>query len=298
MQAHLFDFRWTDPQHCEIQACVGQKLGRKTIRIGDDLSLKILSDPYCAGHWKDNTHHPCPQNETGTKKCKICRAREGSFVYTVFDGFNQHNIEPQELQLIQGPHWVYLALFDKDLVKIGVSQLDRKELRQLEQGSHFTLYIAQTPDGITARQIETLIRKKGLADKIKPSQKKDFLCPEITTQEGKTKLKELIESHKNALDTHPHLKEFLLPTPEFVDWSATYHLPQITQSSKTFQSLKLEKEESVSGKILAIKGPFVFLETPDEIIAVCLKDYNGKDIDFSPQPPGINLKTALQGALF
>ena len=298
MPVQVFDFRWNDPQACEIQANAARKFGRKPVQIGQDLSLEIKSDVSCAGYWENDQWNSCPQNETGKSKCQICRAREGSFIFTAFDGFDQSNFTSQDLPKIQGEHMVYLALFDKDLIKVGVSQKSRGPLRQLEQGSHCTLYIAQTPDGVAARQIETLFRKSGMADKIKPSQKKDFLCPEVSESEGESILRNLFQSKKSVLSEYDHLQNFLLPDPEFKSWKEIYGLENVENSSKSFHSVELSKDEWASGKIVAIKGQFIVLETPDELVSFCVKDLYGREVEFDPKPAGLKLNTALQGALF
>ncbi len=299
MQVQVFDFRWQNPEGCEIQATAGGKFGRKEVQIGQDLSVDLKSDVTCAGYWEHDKWNRCPQDgPTGRSKCEICRVREGIFVITSFDGFDRTNFTDQDMEKIKGEHWVYLALFDQDLVKVGVSRAERKELRQLEQGSHFTLFVAKTPDGVSARQIETLIRKSGLADKIKPSQKKDFLCPHITVAEGEKNLRELFQTHKKALAEYEHLQGFLLEDPEFQDWHNFYGLKNVEANSKSFHSVSLKKDESVSGKIVAIKGPFIVIETPDELVSFCAKDLYGREVEFDPTPAGLKLNAALQGALF
>ncbi|MCF7812090.1 DUF2797 domain-containing protein [Candidatus Gracilibacteria bacterium] len=172
MKVHLYDFRWQDESTTEFQASADGKFGRKKLHLEDDVSLSVQSSVFCAGSRTDDTWSPCPQKATGKAKCDMCKARERNFVFTAFDGFDRSNVTDLDLEQISGSHVVYLALFDESKIKIGVARLSRKILRQLEQGSHATLFIAETPDGIAARQIETLMRKDGIADKIMASQKK------------------------------------------------------------------------------------------------------------------------------
>ena len=294
----MYDFRWQDCTTAEIQASSGSNFGKKPLSVGKDISLEICSDTKCAGSFAEDKWSPCPEKNIGKSKCEICRAREKSFVFTAFDGFNRENINESDLQKIAGPHLVYLALFNKNLIKIGVCKKERKELRQLEQGSHYTLFIAETMDGILARQIETLLRKSGLADKVKPSQKKEFLCPEIAEKEGEEILKEVFESHKEAFSQHALLQNFLAKTPEFISWKSAYHLTNIEKSPKAFHSVSLEEGESISGKIIAMKGPFLVIETPDELVSVCAKDLLGREIEFEEKPAGLILQSAFQSALF
>ena len=298
MQVHVFEFRWNSTEECIIQASLNNQWGQRKIHLNDSISLEITSDISCAGYNKDGQWNPCAEKNKGKAKCDLCRAKEGSFIYTSFDGFNRDGFSDQELQQISGNHLVYLALFDKELIKVGVSGKSRKELRQLEQGSHHTLFIAETPDGTAARQIETLFRKSGLLDKIKPSQKKDFLCPEITKAEGEQVLNKLFQKHKNALKDYPHLEGFLLNPPEFFSWKKQYGLNNIIQNSKPLQFVSLSEGESISGKIITIKGPFIVLETEQELFSISMKNFFGRMVDFTEKPGGLKLKEAFQSALF
>jgi len=298
MKILLYDFRWTDEHGCELQGSIDGRFGRKTLNIGDEFSLEISSDAHCAGLIENRVWKACPKQSEGKAKCEYCRAIEGNFVYTAFDGFDQAQLQPGDLEKISGEHVVYFALFDAGVIKVGVSNASRKTLRQIEQGSHQTLYIAQTPDGIVARQIETLLRRSGLADKIMGRQKKSLLLPEISLEEGEKTLRSLFDEHKEALDQTPHLKNFLLDPPEFKSWESVYNTLEIGGIAKPLHPIDLKKEEWVSGKIIAIKGAFVVIETEEELVSINMKSFLGRDCDISPRQAGLHLHAAFQNSLF
>ncbi|MCF7905677.1 DUF2797 domain-containing protein [Candidatus Gracilibacteria bacterium] len=299
MKVHLYDFRWLDGNTTEFQASVQNKLGKKQVQKGDVISLENCSTPKCAGSMNpEGIWSPCPEHAEGKAKCDLCKMRERNFIFTAFDGFDRSNVNESDLEKISRPHIVYLALFDTNIVKVGVSRLERKELRQLEQGAHFTLFIAETPDGITARQIETLFRKSGIADKVKVSQKRDFICPEITPEEGVSFLRKILGQHQQSLSEHEYLKKFLLKDPTFANWENQYALKKIQENPKGFHSIELKAGESVSGTIISMKGPFLILETAEELLSISTKDLLGREIDFSSKPIGLYLNNAFQSALF
>jgi len=299
MSVHLYDFRWLDTQICEFSGIIDGLFARKKIKIGDKISLEVLSsEKKCVGYFFDKKWTKCPENNTGKNKCDFCRAQEKNFIYTVFDGFNTDNFSPEELEKIKVPHIVYLALFDKDLIKIGVSIFERKILRQIEQGSYVTFFIAKTPDGILARQIETLIKKKGLSDKIKSATKKNFLCPDISFEESTNLLKKIFDTKKNILDEHENLKKYLLKEPELCSWKKYYQTENLKKDHQSFEFVTLKKEEHVAGKIIAIKGSFLVIQTPDNLISINTKDLLGHEINFFDKPDGLKLNQAFQKALF
>lgn len=299
VRVRVYDYRWNDDTvTTKFQASAVDRFGEKNLQLGDLVSLEITGETYCAGSMRDGVWQKCLHQVAGRKKCEACRSREGNFVFTSFDGFNTDFIEPQDLARIQGEHVVYLALFQSNLIKVGVSKLDRKTLRQIEQGSEATLYIAQTPDGVLARQIETTIRNSGLQDKIAASQKKEHLCPEITATQAEDRLREVFAAHKSALEHFPHLQVFLLDMPEFCQWQHHYQTDFVRQSSKIFHVVSLEPGEILSGYLRARKGSFLMLETEDEIVGINAKDLQGKEVEFETKPVGLKLNKAMQGALF
>lgn len=296
MQVHVYDFRWNDEQTVRFEASDGEKFGQKILQRGDDLSISLEKTLSCAGSSREGQWSPCPDKVQGRAKCDSCRNREGSFVYTSFDGFNTDIFTAEDLAKIDGEHWVYLSLFDEVTQKIGVSKLERKRLRQLEQGSVATLFIAKTPNGVTARQIETLFRQSGMLDKVQSQSKKDAWQLNLSPEKAESILQQKLAEHQNCLGPHPHLKDFVLNTPEFHVWAEFYG----TQGLPThdLHELKLQVGERISGKIVATKGAFVLLDTGTELASVCARDLRGYWVEFAPTPPGLTLNQALQGALF
>lgn len=298
MKVLLYDFRWINEQGCEIQGSADGRFGRKPLSIGDAFSIEVCSDVRCAGCVENGVWKPCPKHSVGKAKCEYCRAIEGNFVFTAFDGFDQSQLQPGDLEKISGEHVVYLALFDAGVLKVGVSKKERKAMRQIEQGSHQTLFWAETPDGLTARQIETLARQAGLSDKIQARQKKELLQPEISQKEGEKELQEALNQSIEGVSKSAHLKNFLLSPPEFASWESVYHTDSISEISKPLHPLSLEKDEFVSGTIIAMKGSFLVLETEHELVSLDMKSFAGKVCDLSPRPVGLCVHTVLQNSLF
>ncbi|MCF7846622.1 MAG: DUF2797 domain-containing protein [Candidatus Gracilibacteria bacterium] len=300
MKVLLYDFRWNDPETCQFEGAgvtdnFANKFGVKPIQIGNPLSLEICSEVRCAGSREHGRWKPCPKQATGKPKCDYCRAIEGNFVYTAFDGFDQSQLQPGDLEKIAGKHLVYLALFEKDLIKVGVCKSERKELRQLEQGSHATLFVAEAPDGIAARQIESLLRKTGLGDKIKSSEKKDLLLPSVSCSEAEKILRTLLAEKKELISTEEHLKSFWKSEPEFCCWEPLYQTGKLPTSPLMIQ---LEKGDWLSGTLVAKKGPFLVLEAASDLVALDTKYLRGREVDFTPRPAGLQTSRVLQNALF
>ncbi len=294
MQVHVFDWRWFTEHTAQIQAVAQNKFGRKTVQKGDQISIAPVGKKTCAGAYINESWQPCGSAMAEKKaKCALCRSKEGSFIYTAFDGFDTSQIGPSDLEKLQSPHVIYFAYFSPEVMKVGVSNKKRDRMRQIEQGSHATLYIAETPDGIIARQMETLIRRGGVNDKVLLSQKKKNISPDVSSEQIKKQLLELMKTAKKSIGEMPQLLEYMATEPTFMNWQEHHGLP-----SGSIHVANLNVGESISGKIIGLKGPFIFIDTGQENICVCMKDLVGMTVDFTPLPVGIKTETAFQGALF
>lgn len=299
MEVEFFDLRWPDTTCIEVQVNNKEKFGKKQYKKGDALSFEVKRESLeCVGAMVDHVWQPCPYHTTGYARCKPCKSKEGSFIYTMFDGFNTDMFNAEDMQKIAGPHVVYLAIFDNEIFKVGVSGMGRKELRQVEQGNFATLYIAATSDGTQARQIETLIGKSGIKDKIRSSQKKNSVIPEITKEEAEEYLKKIAAELPPLLEEYPKLKKLLLDPFEFKTWEPLYGIDVLRGEGQKLHAVTLNEGDSVSGTIRGIRGPFVVIDTGEEHVSVNMKDYVGKQLSFTPLAPGLYTKQAFQNSLF
>ncbi len=62
--------------------------------------------------------------------------------------------------------------------------------------------------------------------------------------------------------------------------------------------IELKKGEWVSGKIRSIRGSFLVIETPEELVGFNAKDLQGYDGEFDAKTPGLKTNIALQNTLF
>ena len=95
-----------------------------------------------------------------------------------------------------------------------------------------------------------------------------------------------------------HLKKFLLENPEFRNWTDIYKTENILSQGKPLHPISLKEGELVSGKIAAIKGSFIIIDTEEELVSLNLKSLSGRECDLSSKSNGLQLNTALQNSLF
>lgn len=295
----VFEFRWNSQNLPYFRVVENDDLREMPLYFGVNVSLKITDDIRCTGFEKDGKWHDCAEKARGVKKCENCKRAEGMSAAQYCDGFNTEMFSADELESLNCPHYLYLALFDENLVKVGVSASSRGLLRQIEQGSHFCAIVADGMWGVPARQMETLIRRAGMPDKIQSSQKQNLIFPEISPEKGRKILENLIaEKIPAVLAERPDFEQFLKKPPAFHDFSKFYKIDAAKKIEKPLTDAALEVGESVSGALVAAKGPFLILETDAEKVLIDAKKLKGFEIDFSPREIGLRKNDAFQSALF
>jgi hypothetical protein len=300
MEDQIYEFRWRDERSPYFRVLNNGGLTEKPIPFGTNLSLEILGMYSCGGYEKNGEYHPCVTGGApGVRKCEECKKQEGMPIAQYCDGFNTEMFSGEELETLNYPHYLYFALFDKDLVKVGVSSQSRGFLRQIEQGSHYCLVVAEGMWGVPARQMETIIRKNGMIDKVQNSQKKDLFFSNITEEEAKQIFTKLQEKHLPVLLAQkPEFEQYIKKDLEIECFSSMYRLDQAKAIQKPIQETDLLPGESVSGTLIAAKGSFLLLETDADRILLNAKKLKGYQVDFSAKPIGLQKEEAFQGALF
>jgi len=299
MSAQIVQFSWENESTPIFTSRENGALSQQRLVFNESFSLEILDGPDCIGFHTREGWVACPYASKGMRKCENCKQKEGLMIEQFCDGYNLDLFSPEDVERLNTPHYLYLALFQRDLFKIGVSAMGRGLLRQIEQGTHYALILAEGMNGILARQIETLLRRSGIPDKIQLAQKKDFLFPQISPAEGAELLKNIAQKHLTTVFfDRPDIKKFFLPEFTFHDFSSYFHLAVGENCPKNFHNIKLAAGESVSGTVLTVKGSLFLLETVTEKVLLSAKDLIGYTVDLQPKPAGLTLNAALQSALF
>lgn len=127
--------------------------------LGQELSLEFdFSTKYCTG-WLDFDNHcsqACPDGAMVDEKyenCLKCRNRTG--FNPAF--YHADSVSAQQQKINQTPHFLYLAYFSPEVIKVGISQEARGIRRLLEQGARMALKLETFASALIARQYEAKI---------------------------------------------------------------------------------------------------------------------------------------------
>jgi len=142
--------------------------------VGQELSLAFdVSTKYCTG-WVDFDNHcsqACPDGATVDEKyenCLKCRNRTG--FNPAF--YHADSVSAQQEKINQNPHFLYLAYFSPEVIKVGISQEARGIRRLLEQGARLALKLETFASALIARQYEAKIASlSGIMETVAASKK-------------------------------------------------------------------------------------------------------------------------------
>jgi len=141
------------------------------------------------------------------------------------------------------PHYVYLALSSN--VKVGLTRKNRELTRWVDQGAIRAIPIAETPTRKLAGELEMAIAEH-IADKTDWRKMLKGVTEEADLFEVREKVKEIVqEEFRQYLFDVDALYEFTYP---------------ILETLEKIKSLSFDKETTISGKLLGIKGQYLILD--------------------------------------
>jgi hypothetical protein len=141
------------------------------------------------------------------------------------------------------PHYVYLALSSH--VKVGLTRKNRELTRWVDQGAIRAIPIAELPNRKMAGELEVAISQH-IADKTDWRKMLKGITEEVDLFEVREEIKKIVpEKFRQYLFDVDALYEFTYP---------------ILETLEKIKSVSFDKETTVSGKLLGIKGQYLILE--------------------------------------
>ena len=228
--------------------------------IGKTVKLSYTGNIYCINCGRKTSKSfnqgfcfPCfrdaPQNAECIIRPELCRAHLG-------EGRDPEWEEKHHNQ----PHVVYLAI--SSVPKVGVTRATNVPSRWIDQGAWKAVKLAETPNRYQAGMIETDL-KQYFSDKT-PWQRmlKNELADEVEVLETKNKMQELMEDKYNEFDSSDdEIYEMKYPVIEF---------------PKKVKSHNLDKEPTLEGKLMGIKGQYWIFEGG---IVINIRKYGGYEVE-------------------
>ena len=228
--------------------------------------------------------------EDNNSQCNQCKYMFDFYKCVRCHGEDCYVKNEDVLKYCNTPHYVYLAYFSNEKIKVGTASEVKKYNRLLEQGALFSIFIAKTPTGKIARQIEKNIIDNGISGAVTTSYKMRNM---IFDNDETTIKKELIEKYKDILKSVSDDNKQYLIEPEFnsfydikdkIDDSMLFTNIQFNlfdEESKQIRQYIIKKEfDKISGTYLFCVGKILAIENNGIIELIDTKKLEGYLFEF------------------
>lgn len=165
------------------------------------ISFNISTTKYCIGSYELGTykHIPCEGNQIVENQliCKSCDNLNGFKSCLYCRGDRCFTSKENVLNYCNQKHFVYLAYFPDEIIKVGTAHQMRKADRLIEQGALYRILLAEVPTGKIARKLESEISKLGYKSAITSKYK----IKNIFTSKSRNEIFEfLVNAHKHVVN--------------------------------------------------------------------------------------------------
>lgn len=272
---HLKDYNTYIDEYIELPKKIFIEKINKKICVG-------TINPYTREYVNCNNIVDNP-NEKQCSKCK--------YMYDFYKCVKCHGNEcyvknKDVLNYCNTPHFVYLAYFNGDKIKVGTASEIKKDERLLEQGAIFSIFIAKTPTGRLARIIENIIIEHGVSGLVMTSYKMKNLFS--NEQHESLIIEKLINKYNTIIEYIPNeLKKYMInPTinsfnhiQSKIDDALLVKNEELDLFGFNISKLRkysIKKEYDLfSGDVLFVVGKILALDNNGEVELIDLKKLEG-----------------------
>ena len=256
-----------------VECQVGGKIERHEL-FEQNLSLEFdFSVKYCMG-WVDfenRCSQICPDHATVDEKYENClKCRDKTGFNPAF--YNASSVSVQQEKINQNPHFVYLAYFAPNVIKVGISQEERGIRRLLEQGARLAVKLETFSSALIARQYEAKISKlDGIIETLSVHKKIELIKLPFDRAIGERELRQkLLEIEQKIGVSFPKSK--LIPCEDYFQ-TAGVDLSRV---------VLMKDYSQLVGHVCSVIGSIVITDYDGQLLAYNIKKligYRAQKID-------------------
>ncbi|MEG0324741.1 MAG: DUF2797 domain-containing protein [Raoultibacter sp.] len=241
---------------------------------GETFTLVKYPERFCVGSYDLMTqeHAPCEKHQElpfdhKDSSCPRCNEITGfnpSF-------YNGGGITAQQRVYNDTPHIVYLAYFDSDHLKVGITSSLRGIGRLLEQGARSAMILKECASAYEAREWEAkLCATPGIYESLRGSEKYRMLTTQThDPAEAAQVMARTVREQFSLEPTEPiNLDRHYCEDPSILSG----HINAPDNPSDTM----------VAGECVGMVGTTILMRQQGRVFAVALKDYPSHRVDFIP----------------
>ena len=263
-----------------------------TLKLGADVTVfnyKLSLEKFCCGYRENKFWHKClnaNERNIGLRiikdsdyQCFDCEKREG-FKSAFF--YRQVPNESMDKHLEQ-THYIYLAYFLPNIIKVGTVAESRKGFRQIEQDALFYSYIAES-DGFKIQSLERQISKlTNTTETVRSSQKFKNLNSKINIDLAKRELKsKIIEIQQKFQDTEFADWLYKMESIKYIDTTENprIYYPTEKVSLLDVKEFKNDKYIPLVGGYIGLRGNYLLFKNEEKILSFNTNFLVGRKIDY------------------
>ena len=278
-QGLITALQWHDDNTCSLLT-YHNDYNRIPLTQGENLSFTVTPGRHCIGYtaltnkqgtkvdsWR--THKPCPDDAqiTSGRQCRSCSMMDIMNPCLRCDG-STCSAHPTVMKACEENEAnVYLAAFKGGRIKAGVSRAQRVRKRWIEQGADIARRVLKG-NGYKVRQYEQAIQRQlGLLNHVQATSKR---TPLTNTEEAIRQLDHFEEKVHEMYPPETHIHE----PPQ--NLAPIYNLPLFKSAPL---QLRVKDGLQVSGRVLGVKGPVLYIEMGDLTYTLNLSRLIGRRIE-------------------
>lgn len=235
--------------------------------VGRELSLMFdVSTKYCTG-WVDFDNHcsqACPDGATVDEKyenCLKCRNRTG--FNPAF--YHADSVSVQQEKINQTPHFLYLAYFSPEVIKVGISQEARGIRRLLEQGARVALKLETFASALIARQYEAKIASlNGIMETVAASKKLGLIKQPLDAATAEQALADALVRIQQKLGLD-------FPSRTLIMCEDYFH----TEGRDLSSLIDMTSNTVLAGTVVSVIGSVLITEYDGQLLAYNVKRFIG-----------------------
>ncbi len=251
---------------------------------GSNLAFRVLERRFCVGYTgitvtgkgdvtdSRRNRRPCPLDAEVKRgvRCGSCQLSHAMTPCLRCDGTDCRALPEMRRACLNSTAYVYLASFGGGRVKAGVSRGRRVMRRWIEQGADVAMRVL-VGDGREVRRFERRIQEElGALNHVRSVQKMNPVRKNTDIEEA---VERLDKFRRGVHDTFPEESHFL-EEPQVI--LPLYGLPEF---NKRPVGLRVKEGLQVSGTVLGVKGPILFLDMGGLPRSLSLNRLLGRRID-------------------
>lgn len=241
--------------------------GQISLDPGDVLNFRLSEQRYCTGYDDPaGGMFSCPEASEAVQstQCLACVERALREVCHACTGRTCGN-PARYKTCVPVEHFVYLAFYRDDLIKVGVTKAERLRTRIVEQGAWAAIPIAQA-GGQEARRIEHEVAMAGWVDRTKMLPLLVDEAPERERCEQLLRM-ELIKVAQRLPDIR-----FMKDGP--LVWAAERYPAALVHPPRQLDP----RTDPLAGRVLGVRGSYLLLDVEVETVACSLRALPGREL--------------------